>query len=79
MSARDRAGIVVGLSVAAVLIGLLAFLLARGVGLERNVPPIEELTFERVELPEPGLIRLHVVNGGVDPVTIHQAIVDDAV
>jgi zinc transporter ZupT len=65
--------------VAAVLVGLLAFLLARGVGLERNVPPIEELTFERVELPEPGLVRLHVVNGGVDPVTIHQAIVDDAV
>ena len=79
MSARDRAGIAVGLSVAAVLVGLLAFLLARGVGLERNVPPIEELTFERVELPEPGLVRLHVVNGGVDPVTIHQAIVDDAV
>ncbi|HET6617109.1 MAG TPA: metal transporter, partial [Gemmatimonadota bacterium] len=79
MSARDRAGIAVGLVVAGVLVGLLAFLLARGVGLERSAPPIEELTFERVELPEPGRMRVHVVNGGVDPVTIHQAIVDDAV
>ncbi|HEY7667054.1 MAG TPA: ZIP family metal transporter [Actinomycetota bacterium] len=79
MSARDRAGIAVGLVVAGVLVGLLAFLLARGVGLERSAPPIEELTFERIELPEPGHVRLHVVNGGVDPVTVHQAIVDDAV
>ena len=75
----SRAGIAVGLIVVAVLVGLLAFLLARGVGLERSAPPIEELTVERVELPEPNLIRVHVVNGGVDPVTIHQAIVDDAV
>lgn len=79
MSARDRAGIAVGLVVAGVLVGLLAFLLARGVGLERSAPPIEELTFERVELPAPGHMRVHVVNGGVDPITIHQAIVDDAV
>ena len=79
MSARDRAGIAVGLVVAGVLVGLLAFLLARGVGLERSAPPIEELTFERVELPAPGHMRVHVVNGGVDPVTVHQAIVDDAV
>jgi zinc transporter ZupT len=75
----NRAGIAVGLIVVAVLVGLLAFLLARGVGLERSAPPIEELTVERVELPEPNLIRVHVTNGGVDPVTLHQAIVDDAV
>ena len=59
MSARDRAGIAVGLIVAGLLVGLLAFLLARGVGLERSAPPIEELTFERVEFPAPGRIRLH--------------------
>ncbi|HYO48005.1 MAG TPA: metal transporter [Gemmatimonadota bacterium] len=75
----SRAGIAVSLIVVAVLVGLLAFLLARGVGLERSAPPIEKLTVERVELPEPGVIRVHVVNGGVDPVTVHQAIVDDAV
>ncbi|CAN5856958.1 metal transporter [soil metagenome] len=80
MSQRGSgAGIAVGLVVVAALVGLLAFLLARGVGLERSAPPIEELTFERIELPEPNHIRLHVINGGVDPVTIHQALVDDAV
>jgi zinc transporter ZupT len=80
MSPRGSgAGIAVGLIVVVALVGLLAFLLARGVGLERSAPPIEELTFERIELPAPNLIRLHVTNGGVDPVTVHQAIVDDAV
>ena len=29
-------------------------------------PPIEELTFERVAFPEPGLVRVHLVNGGPD-------------
>ena len=80
MSPRgSRAGIVVGMIVVVALVGLLAFLLARGVGLERSAPPIEELTIERVELPAPNMVRLHVVNGGVDPVTIHQALIDDAV
>ena len=76
---RDRAGIALGFALVAVLVGALAFLLARGVGLERGVPPIEELTVERVELPAPGLVRVHVVNGGPDPVTVHQVLVDDAV
>ena len=79
MSLRDKAGIGIGLAVVTVLVALLAFLLARGVGLERLAPPIEELTIQRVELPAPGLVRIHVVNGGVDPVSVHQAIVDDAV
>lgn len=80
MSQRgSRAGIAVGMVVVAALVGLLAFLLARGVGLERSAPPIEELTVERIELPAPDMVRLHVVNGGVDAVTIHQALVDDAV
>lgn len=41
-------------------------------------PPIEELTFERIAFPEPGLIRIHMVNGGPEPVTVAQVIVDDA-
>jgi len=65
--------------VIAAIVGLLAFLLARNVGIERAAPPIEELTFERIELPRSDLMRVHVVNGGVDAVTIHQVIVDDAV
>ena len=41
-------------------------------------PPIEELTFQRIAFPEPGLIRVHMVNGGPEPVTVAQLIVDDA-
>jgi zinc transporter ZupT len=68
-----------GFAVVAVVVGLLAFLLARNVGLERAAPPIEELTIERIELPDAGMVRVHVINGGVDPVTIHQVMIDDAV
>ncbi len=41
-------------------------------------PPLEELTIERVVLPEPGSIVLHVVNGGPAPVTVAQVTVDEA-
>ena len=41
-------------------------------------PPIEELTFERIAFPEPGLIRVHMVNGGPEPVMVAQVMVDDA-
>ncbi len=41
-------------------------------------PPVEELTIERVSFPEPGKMRIHVVNGGPEPVTIAQVIVDEA-
>lgn len=41
-------------------------------------PPIEELTFERIAFPQAGLIRVHMVNGGPEPVTVAQVIVDDA-
>src|SRR5690606_4310366 len=46
--------------------------------LRAGFPPVEELTIERVTLPEPGEIRLRVVNGGPEPVTIAQVLVDDA-
>ena len=41
-------------------------------------PPVEDLTIERVSFPETGLMRVHVVNGGPQPVTIAQVTVDDA-
>lgn len=41
-------------------------------------PPIEELAIQRVTFPEPGQIELEVINGGPDPVTIAQVLVDDA-
>ncbi|MDX1395972.1 MAG: metal transporter [Gemmatimonadota bacterium] len=41
-------------------------------------PPVEELTVERVTFPEPGVMRVHVVNGGPQAVTIAQVMVDEA-
>jgi ZIP family zinc transporter len=46
--------------------------------LRQAFPPIEELTISRITLPEPGRMQLHVVNGGPEPVTIAQVMVDDA-
>ena len=42
-------------------------------------PPVEELTIERVTLPAPGEMRVAIVNGGPEPVTVAQVMVDDAV
>ncbi|HSM54512.1 MAG TPA: ZIP family metal transporter [Candidatus Sulfomarinibacteraceae bacterium] len=41
-------------------------------------PPLEELSIQQVRFPEQGAIRLQVVNGGPDPVTVSQVLVDDA-
>jgi len=41
-------------------------------------PPLEELTVQRVTFPAPGQVRLAVINGGPDPVTIAQVMVDNA-
>ena len=62
------------------LAGLLAVFLRFGpVGVFRAAfPPIEELTFERIAFPRPGLIRVHMVNGGPEPVTVAQVMLDDA-
>ena len=42
-----------------------------------DLPPIENLTFERVTVTPAGF-EAHLVNGGPDPVTIAQVMVDDA-
>jgi hypothetical protein len=41
-------------------------------------PPLEELTVQRVLFPDSNQIEMTVVNGGPDPVTIAQVLVDDA-
>lgn len=46
--------------------------------LEGRFPPVEELTVERVTFPEPGLMNVRVVNGGPEPVTVAQVLVDEA-
>jgi len=43
-----------------------------------ELPPIENLSVQRIQLPEPGLIELEVVNAGPDAITIAQVLVDDA-
>lgn len=63
-------GLLAGLSVLVARGGLLDFLRA-------GAPPVEELVFERVTL-SPGVIRVEVANGGPDPVTVAQVMVDDA-
>ena len=40
--------------------------------------PVEDLTIQRISLPSPGELKLTVVNGGAEPVTIAQVTVDDA-
>ena len=62
------------------LAGLLAVFVRVGpIGVFRAAfPPIEELTFERIAFPQPGLIRVYMVNGGPEPVTVAQVMVDDA-
>ncbi|HWB43682.1 MAG TPA: ZIP family metal transporter [Gemmatimonadales bacterium] len=69
-----------GLAPLVLLAGLVFLFLRVGpVGVFRAAfPPVEELTLERVRLPEPGVMEVSVVNGGPEPVTIAQVMVDDA-
>ena len=58
---------------------VLAWIVVTGAGLrELAGPPLEHLTVARVTLPEPGVIRVEVVNDGPQAVTIPQVQVDDA-
>lgn len=58
---------------------LLALIMLNGVGVERNdIPPIEDLTIERVALPTENELVVYVTNGGPAPVTVGQINVNDA-
>lgn len=46
--------------------------------MKTSFPPVEELTIERVAFPSPGVLEVHVVNGGPAPVTVAQVLVDEA-
>jgi ZIP family zinc transporter len=63
-----------------ILLGLiLTYLVITGGGLtELAGPPVEQLSIQRITLPEPGIIQLEVVNDGPQEVTIPQVQVDDA-
>ncbi len=79
MTSRSRGLLFWALLPPALLGGLALVIASTGLldFMRRGLPPVEELTFDRVTL-EPGLIRVEVVNGGPDPVSIAQVLVDDA-
>ncbi|MGH2536271.1 MAG: ZIP family metal transporter [Candidatus Promineifilaceae bacterium] len=62
------------------LVGLIGvFLLANPLrAFSGAFPPIEELTIQQARFPAAGEIELEVINGGPDPITIAQVLVDDA-
>ncbi|MEZ4668490.1 MAG: metal transporter [Anaerolineae bacterium] len=63
-----------------ILLGVvLTYLVITGGGLtELAGPPLEQVSIQRITLPEPGIIQVEVVNGGPQEVTIPQIAVDDA-
>lgn len=79
MSDRTRLWIY-GLLPLLLLAGLTALFLRYGpLGVFRAAfPPIEELTIERVRFPEPGQLEISLVNGGPEPVTVAQLLIDEA-
>ncbi len=79
MSARARLWIA-GLLPLVLLAGITALFLKVGpLGVFRAAfPPVEDLTIQRIRLPEPGRMEVLVVNGGPEPVTVAQLIIDEA-
>lgn len=62
----------------AIVLMLLIFAYTSPLGLfTANLPPIEDLSFERIRVLEDGF-EVTLVNGGPDPVTVAQVLVDDA-
>src|ERR687889_963814 len=58
---------------------LLALIVLNGAGVERDdLPPAEDLSVQRVSLPTEYEFVLDVRNGGADPVTLSQVVVNDA-
>ncbi len=56
-----------------------AFLRFGPVGVfQQAFPPVEELTIERITLPRAGELKVRVTNGGPQPVTVAQVMIDDA-
>ena len=58
---------------------LLALIVLNGAGVNRaDAPPVEDLTVGRVTLPTENEFVVRVTNGGADPVTLEQVVVNDA-
>lgn len=79
---KQPSGLPVWLSAMLPLVALALLLSVFALGdplalLRADLPPIEELTFERIRVVEDGFDAM-VVNGGPDPVQVSQILVDDA-
>jgi zinc transporter ZupT len=58
---------------------VLAYLVVTGGGLtDLAGPPVEQISIERITLPEPNRIEMTVINDGPQPVTIAQLFIDEA-
>lgn len=76
---RGPAWILLGLLPLLGLGVLLALIVLNGAGVGRNdTPPVEDLTVGRVTLPTENELVVPVTNGGADPVTVEQVVVNDA-
>jgi zinc transporter, ZIP family len=76
---RGAAWVLLGLLPLLGLGVLLASILSNGVGVGRSdAPPVEDLTVGRVTLPTEHEFVVHVQNGGPNPVTLEQVVVNDA-
>lgn len=77
--ARLGGGLLLGLLPLVLLAGLVALILRTGLAdaVRGEAPPVEALSFQRVELTPGGLV-VEVLNDGPDPVRIAQVQVDEA-
>lgn len=79
MSSKTRLWITALLPLVLLAVLTVVFLRFGPMGIFRAAfPPIEELTIERIRLPEGDSMVVHVTNGGPEPVTIAQVMVDEA-
>src|ERR687892_187362 len=76
---RGPVWVLLGLAPLLGLGGLLAVIVLKGVGIDReDRPPVEDLTIDRVSLPTPDKIVVSVTNGGPEPVRVSQVTVNEA-
>jgi zinc transporter, ZIP family len=63
-----------------ILLGIIAAIIVTTNGglTELAGPPVEQISIQRITLPEPGVIVVEVVNDGPQEVTIPQVLVDEA-
>jgi zinc transporter, ZIP family len=69
-----------GLAPLVLLAALVAVFLRTGPAgvFRQSFPPVEQLSIERIRLPQFGMMEVRVVNGGPEAVTLAQVMVDDA-